>query len=644
MDSDNESNDLFNKHDKFLDDYISKYENSDNETTLSDQYGELEFNHSAKPFADVQYDRRLDSMHNPFGSYTINKHQDFTHNNMMPQYASATYGQDNPSISSRKIELFNGLDSNPQYKKKHEVKPLFSPDSKREEFINGMPTQTDFMKTRYIPSDKRQGERPFEQTRVGPGLNLGYNQQSTHGYQDLYRALPKNIDELRPESRPKVSYKSEIVQAGLHGNRRRQNGKVDKYKQDAYYEINQDSLMPTFNERAAPAIYGVFRNDPTNRVNETKTLNPAKSIIDKHTPEGLQQKNRSSNRISYETDGPRNIAYDTKGTNTSKSSYNPSDTNRMRTENNKHITNTTGNKFMMNLTNLYNLMPDLTKRQLTENNQITNIGHHFKSYLHNSINNIQDETLRNIIENNLHITNAIGNSKNGQLFNHDNNIRDQNNRNQSEDTIIINALSNHQQSYLFNHLDNIPDLTLRNLVDKIWNTNLTGNKTQSYLFDSDNAIPEHTVRNMTEHNIHNTNFKGSKNHEYLLNYDNAIPDITLREFVENNIHVTNQTNNKQYKLFDFNNAIPDITNRDEETKNITGAIGKDSLKMRAIQEFENALLNESKNSAQYKLSLRKPITVEKHKDIDSIGGRTNIFTNYTLKDDAASINQRVFMF
>ena len=27
---------------------------------------------------------------------------------------------------------------------------------------------------RYLPSDKRQGEKPFQEVKVGPGLNKGY--------------------------------------------------------------------------------------------------------------------------------------------------------------------------------------------------------------------------------------------------------------------------------------------------------------------------------------------------------------------------------------------------------------------------------------------------------------------------------------
>lgn len=645
MSFNNYTNDLFNKNEHFLDDFVSRFQEDDNDSTLSDQYAELEFDHKGKPNASVQYDKRLDNVNNPYGSYSINKHQDFTHNNMMPSYAAGSYGAHNYNISDRKIELFNGLDSNPQYKKKQEATPLFSPESRREEFTNGVPSQTDFMKTRYIPSDKRQGERPVEQIRVAPGLNLGYNQHSTHGYQDLYRALPKNIDDLRPISRPKITYKKPVVQSGKHGDRRSKIGAMEQNKPDTFFSVNEDSLMPTYNARAAPTITGVIRNDPTNRAKETTNLNPAKSIVDKHTPEDLQQKNRSSNRISYDTDGPRNVTNDTKGTITTRGSYNPSDTNRNMTEDNKNIIGMQGNKFMMNLVNFTNLIPNINKRQTTQDTHITNasnLANNVQSYLHNSIATIPDQTLRNIIENNIHITNQSGNQQHTKLFNFDNNVKDQNNRNMTENTVIINALSNHQQTYLFNNLNNIPDMNLRSLVNQIWNTNLSGNKSQTKAFNYENATPDTTMREFIENNQHLLGANpANKTRSKAFNYDDTAK-TTHRQRTENNDHITNTKNPNQNVLFDYNNSIPDRTNREEETKTITAPFGKDSLKSRAIQEFENALLNESKNTAQYKLSLRNPITVENQLGYQIHGGPTALFSNFTFTDDSKSFCNRTF--
>ena len=84
-------------------------------------------------------------------------------------------------MKTRKVELFTGSADNLQYKPKTERKPLFNPLIGLTN-IYGMPNFSDFAGARFIPGKERKNEKPFQEQKVTPGLGLGYNEVSTHGY------------------------------------------------------------------------------------------------------------------------------------------------------------------------------------------------------------------------------------------------------------------------------------------------------------------------------------------------------------------------------------------------------------------------------------------------------------------------------
>jgi hypothetical protein len=92
---------------------------------------------------------------------------------------------------------------------KTEVAPLFSPEE-NVQWANGAPNQTDFYRSRVNPALKNSNVKPFEEQRVGPGLNQGFSSSGSGGFNSGLEArstwLDKNVDELRVESKPKVSF------------------------------------------------------------------------------------------------------------------------------------------------------------------------------------------------------------------------------------------------------------------------------------------------------------------------------------------------------------------------------------------------------------------------------------------------------
>jgi hypothetical protein len=119
-----------------------------------------------------------------------------THNNMVPFISKVTQNLQLDDRYDSKLEAFTG-----NFKLKRSMKTeverdsLFRPE-KDLSYVYGMPVirQLD----RVIPSQlgKRNNDLPFEQTRVGPGLNKGYTAEPSGGYHPRIRIMPKTSENL----------------------------------------------------------------------------------------------------------------------------------------------------------------------------------------------------------------------------------------------------------------------------------------------------------------------------------------------------------------------------------------------------------------------------------------------------------------
>ena len=612
------------------------------QSELDRQFDQLRFDHKGLP-GTIPQDRKLlkpfnermkvisESEFDPEDDGRYGVTGDMSHNNMVPFFKSATYGY-NPSrdqqmgnYSTRQIELFTGSDQDPNFKHKKELEreQMFPNEVNKTVPVTGMPNFSDYFESRYIPSQTRNGEKPVQPIRDTPGLNLGYNQVGAGN--DLYRALPKNVDQLRTINNPKVSYEQPII-PGQKGEKRRVMGKQVQQGPDRFYYNSPDSMLPQVGEFEAPAMYGKYIIDPTNREMNggNDYVGPAASQVQKSTPEYLQGQFKNPFKKTYQHAGPRNVTNDTRGQIVNQESWTPNETlrqtvnagdkylgpagqnktqnylfnnenaitdptNREMTEDTQ-ITNLKGNHTSVPLVNFFNYIPDTTKKQiLLEDNgrkSLTNVSNSIKGYLFNSINAIPDETLRSILTEKVILANTKGNSERSYLFNMDNNITDPNMRNMSEDNLILTNLSNHEKSYLFNYINNIPDTNLRNIINTLYSSgglNFKGNHDKSYLVNYDNAIPETTLRELTENIVNLTNVSGPMEKGYLLNYVNAIPDDTMKQLTEHNLFLGSMTpiQMKGY-LINYINSIPDTTMREltehnTELTNVKGSQMKDYM-------------------------------------------------------------------
>ena len=176
--------------------------------------------------------------------------ENFTHNNMVPFFGSKltqNMNLDN-NISQRKLEMFTGTDEYTSGVGKKEQKPLFKPTMNTGGYINGKPVDMDRQLNRYDNGNKKPTELPFEQIRVGPGLNQGYTDKPSGGFQQLDKRdylIPKSIDELRTKNNPKLQYRKPVIFGKNGVDRRTDQGEVYKHRPDKFYINSQDRYFVT---------------------------------------------------------------------------------------------------------------------------------------------------------------------------------------------------------------------------------------------------------------------------------------------------------------------------------------------------------------------------------------------------------------
>lgn len=179
------------------------------------------------------------------------------HNNMVPffgarqtqsMYSGATDGILDTYTGSGKQTFFH----------KEESPYFFQPEAG-----NGLPfgkqVETDFEQSRMVTSLAMKNVFPVERVNVGPGVNDGYTNLPSGGYQqDAMRdfALPKTTDEIRVANKPKVTYAGEIVPGAHYITEPGIQAPVNKNKPDRFAILNGvDHANTTLGQQVAASLY-----------------------------------------------------------------------------------------------------------------------------------------------------------------------------------------------------------------------------------------------------------------------------------------------------------------------------------------------------------------------------------------------------
>ena len=228
---------------------------------------------------------------------------DFTHNNMVPFFGAKIRGR-GADLNQAESMLDNMAGAGSQVLKKQEQAPLFRPEDNMQ-WANGTPNNSDFYQSRMNSGNVMNNVKPWEEEQVGPGLNQGYTTSGSGGFNSGMESrdswLPKNVNELRVKTNPKVTYdlnnhqgpaKSSINERGHLGN-------VNKNLPDTYYINSPERYLTTGGIEKGQTSRGIEKLKYQNRYDTTVEYGGAPGNSDKTAPKAPENYSGPKNPHTY---------------------------------------------------------------------------------------------------------------------------------------------------------------------------------------------------------------------------------------------------------------------------------------------------------------------------------------------------------
>ena len=240
-------------------DDLNNYENAN---TATDRYFQQEI-----------YKNQASADPNTFHSLTGESVSldNFTHNNMQPFFGS-TVKQRTFDLNSNESILDAKQGTGSQSFQKEARAPLFAPTANMH-WANGSPNNSDFIQSRVIPGRNMNNVKPWQEIRVGPGMNDGYTAVGSGGFNAGMSAreqwAPKTVDELRTTNNPKLSYDGMITGVKHYTTNRGIEGAVEKNRPDTFFINSPDRYLTTTGVEKKQMARGVQMVGNTNRVGTT---------------------------------------------------------------------------------------------------------------------------------------------------------------------------------------------------------------------------------------------------------------------------------------------------------------------------------------------------------------------------------------
>lgn len=183
------------------------------------------------------------------------------HNNMVPFFGANVTQSVYSGATDGVLDTYTGTGKNTFFHKE-EAEAMFKPEAG-----TGLPwgrqVETDFEQSRMVTSMSMKNVAPIDRVNVGPGVNDGYTNLPSGGYQqDAIReyALPRTTDEIRVANKPKLTYEGEVVPGSHFITEMGIQAPVKKNRPDRFQVLTApDGSLPhantTLGQQVASAIY-----------------------------------------------------------------------------------------------------------------------------------------------------------------------------------------------------------------------------------------------------------------------------------------------------------------------------------------------------------------------------------------------------
>jgi len=196
----------------------------------------------------------------------------FKHNNMMPYFGGKVRGATADSnITESVLDNMQGQGS--QFFSKKEQAPMFKPQEGYQ-FANGSPNVSDFMQSRVNPGLRMANVKPWDEQRVAPGLNKGFGNEGSLGFNSGMEArdlwLDRGVDELRVATNPKTTFELQGHEGPgtyyiKNAPTTQTQGKIEKHLPEKYFASGPERWMTTTGIEKAPAARGIELLHDVNR-------------------------------------------------------------------------------------------------------------------------------------------------------------------------------------------------------------------------------------------------------------------------------------------------------------------------------------------------------------------------------------------
>jgi len=187
--------------------------------------------------------------------------QDKGHNNMVPFFGAKVTQNMRANANSSILDTFSGTGTD--YFQKREVQSFYDVVP-GQGLPFGNQNESDFFQSRMVAGKNMHNVSPIEQVRVAPGINDGYNNLGSGGYQQFNVtqefAKPRTTDERRTANKPKLSYDSPVIPGSHYITQPGLQAPVLKNRPDTFQVLTDDKgelmyLNTTTGAQVAPASF-----------------------------------------------------------------------------------------------------------------------------------------------------------------------------------------------------------------------------------------------------------------------------------------------------------------------------------------------------------------------------------------------------